>query len=355
MALPWEPLFTVERSGTPEVTVSGIISIRDGNKSILSVGDEQALLWSRSLLKPWQLLPQIPLLRQSYPVHSQHFAMMLASHNGESWHLEYLKELLMLGGLDEIHLQCPACYPMSAETRFQLKSQGMRPKAIYNPCSGKHIAYLLSLAAQGKPVDRYLEKDGEHFAELKRLLKWLLETQEEGEAGRKPALPEEIPETIDGCRLPNYGFSAAQMGGMYRDLATDLSKERLDAAPQDLQTILAEWHYLRHLMQNHPTLVGGTERLDSRLMSGEFTSSEIALVAKEGAEGLLGLGIAPCDAYPRGLGILVKLASGYDLRYLEMVITNILQQLGLSKPQEKQKDAHVQTIFHYRVPQHQKA
>lgn len=343
MSLPWEPLFTIERSGTAEVTVSGIISVRAADKPLLNVGDTKANIWSRSLLKPWQLLPQIPLLRKSYPIHSQHFAMMLASHNGEPWHLEYLKELLMLGGLDEIHLQCPSCFPMSAETKYQLKSQGMHPKAIYNPCSGKHISYLLSLTAQKKPVKDYLEKDGEHFNDVKLLLRWLI-------GSTQP-----LPETIDGCRLPNYGLTAEQMADMYRDLATELSGDRIASAPDELKPALQEWHYLRHLMQNHPRLVGGTDRLDSKLMAGELTAPEIGLVAKEGAEGLLGVGIAPCDAYPNGLGILVKLASGYEPRYLEMVVANLLYELGLGAQPKPSKEAHVQTKFHHHIHQHQNA
>ena len=37
--------------------------------------------------------------------------------------------------------------------------------------------------------------------------------------------------------------------------------------------------------------------------------SDITVVAKEGAEGLLGVGVSPGVEYPAGLGILIKLAS----------------------------------------------
>ena len=64
--LPWQPLFTIERSGRKEVTVYGIVCLVSGFDSssklqsidtvrpLVQLGDINYQLWSRSLLKPWQ-------------------------------------------------------------------------------------------------------------------------------------------------------------------------------------------------------------------------------------------------------------------------------------------------------------
>jgi L-asparaginase II len=99
-------------------------------------------------------------------------------------------------------------------------------------------------------------------------------------------------------------------------------------------------------MLSEPLLVGGHNRLDSELMSGKFTH-ELSIVAKEGADGLLGVGVAPNDRYKSGLGILIKLSSGYNSAYLEKVIVYILRQCGLMVPATLDSKAHLDTRFHF--------
>lgn len=74
LGLPWRPIFTIERSRRPEVTVYGIVSLVTGaapgsdsviaTRQLMGKGDINYQLWSRSLLKPWQLLNHIHVLKE---------------------------------------------------------------------------------------------------------------------------------------------------------------------------------------------------------------------------------------------------------------------------------------------------
>jgi L-asparaginase len=77
-------------------------------------------------------------------------------------------------------------------------------------------------------------------------------------------------------------------------------------------------------MCKHPDLVGGFNRLDSTILK----AGEGAVIAKEGADGLLGLAISHPD-YPKGLGIVVKIAHGWNSQATWYVARAILGTLGI--------------------------
>ncbi len=346
-SLPWAPLFTIERSGKAEVTRSGIISVVDGKgKELLTIGDVDFELWSRSCLKPWQLLSHLPILKQAYPdLEPHHWALGLSSHSGESFHVENVRQMLALGGLSEDLLQCPPGYPMLPEAHYALKAAGEPQRSIYHNCSGKHAGYLLAMSARKQDLKTYLQKDGEQFVGLKHLLAWLVDKRSS-----------EFDATIDGCRLPNYPLSAKQMAFLYCRLTHDSAKEKTSDLPSDLkpvlQPMLDEWHQVKQFMHKHSDLVGGTGRLDTRIMKSEFHEDKNLLVlAKQGADGLLAIGVSPSKQFPDGLGILIKIASGSLERHHEMLVTKVFEDLGLQRPNEKidPYNAHIQNHFHFKV------
>src|SRR5215470_11886996 len=94
---PWAPIFAVERSDQQEVLVEGILSVvsvgPDGQaRSELSIGDDLYPMWTRSLLKPWQLISHLSVLKEAYPaLLPQHLAIMTASHIADLEHLCLLR------------------------------------------------------------------------------------------------------------------------------------------------------------------------------------------------------------------------------------------------------------------------
>jgi hypothetical protein len=76
-------------------------------------------------------------------------------------------------------------------------------------------------------------------------------------------------------------------------------------------------------MVQHPDLVGGFNRLDSTILK----ACEGAVIAKEGADGLLGMAIVH-DDYPEGLGVVIKIAHGWNPQATWYVARAILGVLG---------------------------
>src|SRR4030095_7947803 len=64
-------------------------------------------------------------------------------------------------------------------------------------------------------------------------------------------------------------------------------------------------------MTNCPELIGGTsDRLDTEIMR----AAKGRLVSKVGAEGVYTVGILPCEEWPQGFGLALKIEDGDDHR-----------------------------------------
>jgi hypothetical protein len=89
-------------------------------------------------------------------------------------------------------------------------------------------------------------------------------------------------------------------------------------------------------MVRFPDLIGGFNRLDSTILK----SCQGKVLAKEGADGLLGLAIEHPD-FPDGLGIVIKVAHGWDMRASWYIARYTLGVLGFEfrnpYPLERQK------------------
>lgn len=325
--LPWQPLFTIERSGVPEVTVYGIVSVVAGTadsldlkrplaeryRTLIARGDTDFLMWTRSLLKAWQLLSHIDLLARHYPqLKDEHYALFMSSHSAESGHLAALEAVLALTGVEESALKCPQARPLSPETLASMSA----PASRYHNCSGKHSGYLAALNAVGQARD-YLSFDHPHHRDLVSILSAL--------TGRDT---DTFDCTTDGCQLPNYALSAFEIATFYQTLSAG---EKPRNAPEDenLRANFAHYQRLGPLMQQNPRMISGEGRLDYKLMSGKFLGeTPMRIAAKEGADGLLGVSVAS-DRYPHGLGICIKLSSGFDKRHMQLLCREIFHQLGL--------------------------
>ncbi|HEY9773342.1 MAG TPA: asparaginase [Planktothrix sp.] len=321
MKAEWQPIYSVERSGVPELTIAGLVCVveGDGESSAyprLTLGDMSMRLWPRSLLKPWQLLSHLPELYRSYPaLEPEHVALMMASHSAEPKHLELLHQIMEIGQAREEWLKCPPALPQHANTRARMKLEGVEPRRLYHNCSGKHFGYLMAIKAAGGDVDSYLNFAGEQHLPLKEMLGYLLGRQDE------------LPVTTDGCQLPNYGLTVLEMATLYQGLA---NRTNSHPGKDEISERLALYPQLRSLMAAYPQVIGGSERLDSTIMSGDWhLNGNPMLIAKEGADGLLAIGVGACEKYPHGLGILIKVSTGFEKAQMALIAKEIFAQLGL--------------------------
>jgi L-asparaginase II len=347
---PFKPLFTIRRGGRIEVTVYGIVSVVTGIEAspIMATGDTTFELWSRSLLKPWQLLTNFQILKDNYPaLTDEHYALCMASHSGEAGHIRVLEEILAITGVDESYLKCPPASPVDLETKELMKERGEKPRRRYHNCSGKHSSFLAAVkATQGADkMKDYLADSEAHHVRLKGILSALC---------RRPAAT--FTPTTDGCQLANYALSAAELSYLYMTL---LNPGCLSGAARE-QAIFAPYGEIGQLMLKHPRMVSGRGRLDYKIMSREIFTDCPSMVAKEGADGLLGIGVAAIPSYPNGLGIAIKLSAGFDSHHMELITREILSALGLTSQSSKvvnksnaDTDApitrtdHIQTEFHF--------
>jgi L-asparaginase II len=73
-------------------------------------------------------------------------------------------------------------------------------------------------------------------------------------------------------------------------------------------------------------MIGGTRnRLDTALIR----AGRGRLISKIGAEGVYTVGVLPCEDWPSGLGLALKVADGDDRRARPPAVIDALRQLGV--------------------------
>jgi arylformamidase len=301
--LSLSPLFSLTRGGHEEVCVLGELVLSTGD-AVHRSGESGSRFPARSLLKPFQFLAtglaagdgelpaeRIPALGSISATAAQVDAL-------RRWHASEPGS----GEASSLvpHLHLPSSWPMSVEHRAHLVESGGSPSNLYLPCFSKHLAILAACRLHGWPLAGYTQP---HHPYHQRLLTML-----EAQLGRAGASIEFV---TDGCHLGTPLLSALELAELYRALA---------AAPDG-----SELGRLRRAMAAQPGWIGGPDRVDSRLMQ----RNPGRLIAKEGADGLLAIGVHPSREAPAGAGLIVKLASGHQPAWAALAAAPFLEALGL--------------------------
>jgi L-asparaginase II len=300
--MPAQPveIVRVERGGVVEATHRGhLVAADQEGKVLASRGDPGHQTYYRSCAKPFQALSSLRSgIVSRFGLTAEHVAIMCASHAGEPRHVELVRALLRLAEVPESALQCGAHWPGHEPTAAALRKVMDDPLPVFNNCSGKHAGMLAAAKALGAPLESYL--DPAHPVQV-RIRETLTEF-----TGR--AAPETIY-GIDGCSAPNPAVPLASIARSFAILVTSKDASAL--------AVVAA-------MTENPFLVGGTYRLDTRLM--EVTAGR--LLAKGGAAGL------HCTANREsGGGLAIKLESG-DNTWIGAATVAALVSLGWLKAGE---------------------
>ncbi|MGB1586252.1 MAG: asparaginase [Thermoplasmatota archaeon] len=280
----WQPLVDYRRHGVSETTIHGAVSWTHGDEVIHSFGGN-VLCYGRSMMKPLMLKVFTEVLED---LNWEQKAISVASHNGATEHVAAAQSLL-----DETEwglMQAPLDTPL-----VQFGRQVRRPRRWYNTCSGEHAAILRGCRRMDWPRIGYLLPQHPWFQQYLRELEARLGT------GWKP-----LRVARDGCGLPTTSNTVSELGSLYATLA----REKDD-----------DWIW--EAMTRHPDLVGGFNRLDTTILK----SCGGRVIAKEGADGLLGLAIDH-DDFPNGLGVVVKIAHGWNPQATWYIARAILGVLG---------------------------
>lgn len=304
------PVVELTRGETPESLHDGVIAVVDSSGTLIaSYGDPGRVAFLRSSAKPFQALPLIEAGGHTrFNLTQKEIAVICASHSGTDEHVETIAGIQKKIGVDESHLMCGTHPPIHTETARRLIRQDEDPTPLRHNCSGKHSGMLAYARLLDAPLDSYLEQD--HPVQ-QRILQEFAEMC--GLAAADVALG------TDGCSAPNFAVSMRHAAWGWARLVDPrrLSPERADAC-RTITTAMAA----------HPNMVAGPDRFDTVIM--QLAGGRI--VAKAGAEGYQGIGVAPGVLGPGspGLGIAIKVADG-DRRgsVRPLVVVETLRQLGV--------------------------
>lgn len=281
----WEPLVDYRRNGVSENTIHGAVSWYSGTKRMHSFGGN-VLCYGRSMMKPFYIKVFAHELEKTTDWRQK--AISIASHNGSAEHVEVAQSLLSPAewGLMRTPLDLPL---------VQFGRQVRRPRRWFNNSSGHHAAILKGCRIKGWNRAGYTLPDHQVFKGYTEVVKQFL----------GPAY-EPLRVARDGDGLPTVAMTVNELAQCYAGLA---------------QRHLDDWIF--EAMTKHPDLVGGFNRLDTTVMK----SCQGRVIAKEGADGLLGLAIQHPD-HPEGLGVVIKIAHGWNPQATWYVARGILGVLG---------------------------
>ncbi len=282
----WEPLLDYRRNGVSETTIHGAVAWAHGDEVIHSFGGN-VLCYGRSMMKPFMLKCFAESLAETTSWEQK--AIAVASHNGDTEHIAAAQSLLSES--EWPLMMTPLDVPL-----IQFGRQVRRPRRWYHTCSGEHAAILKGCRLLGYNRAGYTLPNHQTFAGfLASLRNTLGQDWQPLRVGK------------DGCGLPTVSNTVNELARLYAGLV----REKDD-----------DWIW--ESMVRHPDLVGGFNRLDSTILK----AGEGKVIAKEGADGLLGIAIEHPE-YPKGLGIVIKIAHGWNGQATWYIARAILGTLGI--------------------------
>ncbi len=282
----WVPLVDYRRNGVSENTIHGAVSWFHGDQLLHSFGGN-VLCYGRSMMKLFYIKVFAKELETTTTTEQK--AISVSSHNGAAEHVEASQSLLSESewGL----MQTPLDLPL-----VQFGRQVRRPRRWFNNSSGHHAAILKGCRLKGWNRAGYTLPTHPLFkAYLDVVRKYLGADWNPKRIAR------------DGDGLPTVAMTVSELAKCYAGLARQKNED-----------------WIWDSMVQHPDLVGGFNRLDTTVMKSCYGK----VIAKEGADGLLGLAIDHPD-YPKGLGVVIKIAHGWNPQATWYVARGILGVLGM--------------------------
>lgn len=281
----WEPLVDYRRNGVSETTIHGAVAWASGGKIVHSFGGN-VLCYGRSMMKP--LMMKVFASELGDSLNETQKAIACSSHNGDTEHVAAAQSILCEAewGL----MQTPLDVPL-----VQFGRQVRRPRRWYHCCSGEHAAILKGCRLKNWERVGYTLPTHPMFQAYLNVL-------------RRHLGADWVPLAVarDGCGLPTVSNTVGELAVLFAGLANDREED-----------------WIWNAMTQHPDLVGGFNRLDSTIIK----TCNGQVVAKEGADGLLGLSIVHPE-YPDGLGLVIKIAHGWNSQATWYVARALLGVLG---------------------------
>lgn len=279
----------VTRSGFVECLHRGTVVVTGTTGAVeLAIGDPSGPVYPRSSTKPVQL---VAMVRAGLATSGPHLSIGAASHSGEAFHLQAVREILQGAGLAETDLQNTPDYPYDEAARIEWIAEGRPKSSIAQNCSGKHASMLATCVAAGWDTATY--RDPEHP------LQRAITAEVEALTGEQV-----VAIGVDGCGAPIH---AVPLSGLARAFG------RIAAATDGPERAVAD------AIRAHPEYLGGSRRDVTEVIRGLPGA-----IAKDGAEAVYAVGL------PDGRGIALKIADGGQ-RARTVVLAAVLRRLGYTE------------------------
>ena len=298
------PVAYVVRSGLVEGTHFGSAVVVDAQGKVeWSIGDVSSAMFPRSANK---LMQGLAMVRNGLPLKNELLALACASHSGEDFHLDGVRDILNAANLETDSLKCPPDWPLDEVERDTFLAAGIGKAPLYMNCSGKHSAMLFTSVLNGWDTETYLKPNHPLQVACRETI--------ESVTGEKV---EHIG--VDGCGAPLMSMS---LTGLARSFS-QFSGPAADADQKKIATAIKE----------NPLYLGGTRRDVTQLMQGVP-----GLVAKDGAEAGYGIGLGD------GRALALKIEDGAD-RARIVVAMSVLQKILGVVSQEVERQLDSQELF----------
>ncbi|MBI1851841.1 MAG: asparaginase [Planctomycetes bacterium] len=317
MNTPDPILVEVCRDGLVESVHRGRLVIHTGVQTRRMLGEVTRPVFVRSSAKPFQAAAVVASgAADAFGFTDAEIALIAASHSGEPEHVELARSILGKAGVPIDAMLCGAHSPLNETAAAALVRAGEKPTALHNNCSGKHAGMLALAKHLGAPLADYVNPS--HPAQAR-----ILDT-----IARCAGVPRSsLVVAIDGCSAPAPAMPLVALARAFAMLA---DPTRL---PPELQEPVRR---VADAMSAHPRLYAGTGRFDT--LVGEATGGRV--IAKGGAEGVLGIAILPL-----GIGVAMKAMDG-NWRGVYAPAAAILREYGILDESESHRlDRHVQPII----------
>ena len=278
----------VVRSGLVESVHHGsVLAIDASGMAVVAVGDIDVAVFGRSSNKPLQASAMVA---SGLDLPPELLVLVAASHSGEPRHIEGVRRILNLHGLQEHQLQNTPDLPLDLSAQIAYTRSGGKRSALVQNCSGQHAGMLLTCLANEWPTDGYLQ--AEH--PLQRAI-----TSYVARLAGQPV----SHVGVDGCGAPVHALTLLGLARAFRTIAL--------AEPGTPE------HAVATAMRTEPELLGGRGR-DVTVLVRALPG----LVAKDGAEGVY------VAATEDGRTVALKIADGSS-RACPPVLVAALERLGV--------------------------
>jgi len=273
-----------------------------------SIGNPDLVTFPRSALKFIQGIALIETgAADAYKLDNRHLSLGCASHMGEPFHIELVKQWLESIGLNKDHLACGPDYPLDVEACNNRLRNNQDRNSVFHNCSGKHTAFLTVCQHLG------FEPAGYHLLEhpVQQLFQQNLNYFTQSDSSK-------LNWQVDGCTFPAPAMKLKDLAhAMARFVDLDKLDESKSVASEKLQQAIEEY----------PEYMSGTQELAAHLTN--VTNGRI--LAKIGAEGY-----HIAIEREQKLGMALKIADG-SVRGINFLLVTLLNEMDLLDNQEKEK------------------